>query len=81
MGSFQREIYDFIENEYAERAREFIKRKDPISKLIRAKTIRLRQTATNPALLNSALEFSGLEDLGPEIQEISDPKFLTLLEL
>ena len=79
MGSYQREIYDFIENEYAERAREFIKLKDPISKLIKAKTIRLRQTATNPALLNTALEYSDMDDLGPEIQEISDPEIFNLI--
>lgn len=50
MGEYQREIYDYIENEYVE---SFIKNPSGAIKdiLNRAKLIRLRQASTNPSLL------------------------------
>ena len=56
MGPIQRAIYDFIEEEYADRAKDLIKREDVVSELIKAKSIRLRQTSTNPHLLKYPLE-------------------------
>lgn len=72
MGPIQREIYDFIESRYIEKAKQLIKEKDPIDVLLKAKTIRLRQAATNPSLLNSALENSFEYEENDLIPEIGD---------
>lgn len=76
MGVIQREIYDYIEERYAERAKKLIKSKDIIDSLIKAKTIRLRQAATNPNLLNSAIDMyeEGLGQFSSDIEEIEEPE-------
>lgn len=75
MDSFQREIYDFIENEYIESFRDNPSAtiKDVLN---RAKLIRLRQAATNPALLskpliNSLENGNDIWDSDPNIQYLS----------
>lgn len=57
MGSFQREIYDFIESQYIPHFKENSSAtiKDVLN---RAKLIRLRQASTNPALLSRTLKDS-----------------------
>ena len=57
MDSYQREIYDFIENQYIKNFRENNSAtvKDILNK---AKLIRLRQASTNPALLAKTLKDS-----------------------
>tara|TARA_B100000123_G_scaffold123019_1_gene90898 strand:+ start:3644 stop:5608 length:1965 start_codon:yes stop_codon:yes gene_type:complete len=59
MGPIQKEIYDYIEDKYVERTKYMITNKDPIDRLLKAKTIRLRQAATNPSLLKNAIEIEG----------------------
>tara|TARA_B100000989_G_scaffold278882_1_gene241039 strand:- start:1168 stop:3132 length:1965 start_codon:yes stop_codon:yes gene_type:complete len=97
MGEIQKEIYNYIEDKYVERANQMFANKDPIDKLLKAKTIRLRQAATNPSLLKNAIEMDGetyeenvYEDIDePEIfnkirdyDEMETPnKFLKTLEL
>jgi SNF2 family DNA or RNA helicase len=57
MNPYQREIYDFIENQYIENFKENNSGtiKDVLNK---AKLIRLRQASTNPALLSKTLKDS-----------------------
>ncbi|MFZ3099872.1 MAG: DEAD/DEAH box helicase [Minisyncoccales bacterium] len=61
MGSHQREIYDFIETKYI---KSFMKNSSATIKdvLNKAKLIRLRQAATNPALLQKTIEENLDED-------------------
>lgn len=57
MGSYQREIYDFIESQYIEHFKDngYATVKDILNK---AKLIRLRQASTNPSLLSKTLKDS-----------------------
>ncbi|MEM1338697.1 MAG: DEAD/DEAH box helicase [Bacteroidota bacterium] len=76
MGPVQREIYDFIESDYAEYFRGVTKsQNDPISTLVRARFIRLMQAATNPSLLQRPLE----EHLG--LSGVDDTLFIDSTEL
>ena len=81
MGPLQREIYDFIESRYIEKAKQLIKEDEPVDVLLKAKTIRLRQAATNPSLLNSALEKdsyheenNSIPDIGENLTFIEEPE-------
>jgi len=78
MDSYQREIYDFIESKYV---RSFQKNNSGTVKdlLNKAKLIRLRQAATNPALLLKPIsetlyeeDYEGLDLLGKLPEEFQD---------
>ena len=59
MGTVQRQIYDFIENRYVEemmRENEETLTSGFRSRLVKARTIRLMQAASNPAMLKAPLE-------------------------
>lgn len=77
MGPIQRAIYDFIEDEFADRAKDLIKREDAVSELIKAKSIRLRQTATNPSLLQKPLDEEVHGNFSNE--EIDEPEIFNLI--
>lgn len=76
MGPIQRAIYDFIEDEFADRAKDLIKREDSVTDLIKAKSIRLRQTATNPSLLKKPLDES---TNNTKYEDIDEPEIFNLI--
>ena len=56
MGTYQRKIYDYIENVYLDYFRR--QSKHPLNVLVRSRQIRLMQAASNPALLSRAIDDS-----------------------
>ena len=72
MNAVQRKIYDFIEGKYmsslAEKGKETLNSSFQ-RQLVAAKTVRLMQAATNPALLNNPLSDFFAEDLDDNIPE------------
>jgi len=56
MGPVQREIYDFIEKNYLDYFQNLSDTQDIKNALVKARMIRLMQTATNPALLQRPIE-------------------------
>jgi superfamily II DNA or RNA helicase len=56
MGPVQREIYDFIEKNYLDYFQNLSDSQDIKNSLVKARMIRLMQTATNPALLQKPIE-------------------------
>lgn len=80
MGPIQKEIYDFIDKKYFEM---LIKNRDSKlfkDKIIKAKTLRLIQAATNPNLLKKSLD-SYYDEEGIEKKfEVDDSSILKLIE-
>jgi len=62
MGTVQREIYDFIENEYISYFEQNLGALAATTELTKARFIRLMQAATNPSLLRQPLENYFMED-------------------
>jgi len=56
MGAVQREIYDFIEKNYLDYFQNLSDNQDIKNTLVKARMIRLMQTATNPGLLQKPIE-------------------------
>ncbi len=68
MGAVQREIYDFIENQYLGYFQENEASLAATAEITKARFIRLMQAATNPALLSTPLERYFKEDgLGSDL--------------
>jgi len=56
MGSYQRQIYEFIENKYVDYFESQRSALDMTAQLVKARFVRLMQAATNPGLLKRSLE-------------------------